>query len=56
MPERTRRRAVGPPGAKPSEGDWVSDDALRENTELDRDRADEERLRRERPPHHDQER
>ncbi|MEO6204822.1 MAG: hypothetical protein ABIO67_05505 [Mycobacteriales bacterium] len=56
MPARTRRRAVGPPGAQPSDGDWKAKPTRPEDADTERDRADEERLRRERPPHHDQDR
>lgn len=52
-----RRRAVGPAGAHATPPDELVargqqvDDDLRDESERERD--DEERLRRERPPHHD---
>lgn len=61
MPARPRRRAVGPPGARrvaehvrlPGDGDGdVQADVDAERARPDEDR-DDERLRADRPPHHD---
>ncbi len=62
MTKRIRRRAVGPAGAAPVTGEPAAVDLGLEEADRDgrdeaeRERADDERLRRDRPPHHDQER
>jgi hypothetical protein len=48
---RRRRRAVGPPGARPSQDEPRLDDPERAAPA-----DDDERFRAERPPHHDRER
>lgn len=48
---RRRRRAVGPPGAWPAPADAAVEAAREPAAEQDAD--DDERLLRERPPHHD---
>ena len=50
MPPRPRRRAVGPPGARPPQDEPRADEQDRSPPD------DDERLRVERPPHYDQER
>ena len=62
MTKRVRRRAVGPAGAAPTRGEQTGaelglDEADRDLRDAgERERADDERLRRDRPPHHDRER
>ncbi len=59
MAKRVRRRAVGPPGAVAPDGEALSgpEDRDREHRDdVERARADDERLRSDRPPHHDRER
>jgi hypothetical protein len=57
MPPRKRRRAVGPPGARPARDEPRVDDAFGDGG---RDEArvhaadEDDRFRAERPPHHDQ--
>jgi len=52
MPARPRRRAVGPPGA-PAPGAEPSGLEVAEQAEREVPPDDDERLRADRPPHHD---
>jgi hypothetical protein len=56
MPPRPRRRAVGPPGARPVVEEPRDEESGTDRSEQGPPADDDERFRAERPPHHDQER
>ena len=56
MPPRPRRRAVGPPGARPPQDEPRLDGSDGDEPKASAQADDDERFRAERPPHHDQER
>ncbi|MCW2572865.1 MAG: hypothetical protein JWO88_2923 [Frankiales bacterium] len=56
MPPRPRRRAVGPPGARPVVDEPRDEEPGADGSDQGPLPDDDERFRAERPPHHDQER